>query len=119
MDIFKDVKFVKPQSRGKNPTITRRDTFVKNLQNQIDTLEGHDRPCRLWWYEDSDGVVGTVCFANSPIAISEKGETHFKVADKQALVKIYQDVMDEVGDGKWDKMLKEHSEKVGKGKKTA
>lgn len=118
MGIFDNVKFVKPHPRGKDPVIVRRDTFVRNIQKQIDVLDGQERQCKPWHDKYAGKLRSTIRFANSPIDLKD-GQKHFEVSNADELKDIYQNVLEQVNDGKWDAKLTEHSKAKGKGKKVA
>jgi hypothetical protein len=118
MPVFEDMEFFTPSKNSKDPVVNRRNTFVKNLREQIRSLEGNGpKSLRNWYDEVSDGIIATIRFANKPIKVN--GGTHFKVKTKEKLMGIYEKVITEAENREWDDILTQHADSMKKPTKKA
>ena len=119
VDIFKNLKLIKPEKGARDVVAMRRKHFLRNLQAQINMIDnpamsGHMK----WWYNEGRQVVGCLKFANKAIAI-DGDNTHFVVDDMEALKEVFEDVQQQAERGELDDLLTEHAATIQRKKKAA
>jgi hypothetical protein len=111
MSIIDELQVFRPSYKGSfsHPTNHRRQVFVDSLRKQIRMIDGENLKGRQWWREEGGVVVACLRYATDVIDLG-KG-THFTVSSLEDLKKVYEALIGEVTEGKFDEILESHWKK--------